>query len=100
MFVLINNVTLLPGIQTTFWNGEELELSFLNAERSGDKISYAFEKGFFNGAEMKGSIYKELTTPNAKIKLKADEKGMYTLFVQTENRKTMVTYVFVAGSAD
>ena len=98
VFVLINDVLLIPGSQTTFWNGEELELSFLNAEKSGNKISYAFEKGFFNGAEMKGSIYKKLTTPDAKIKLEADEKGMYTLFVQTENRKTMVMYVFVAGS--
>jgi len=100
VFVLINDVTLLPGSQTTFWNGEDLELTFINAEKSGDKISYAFEKGFFNGAEMKGSIYKKLTTPDAKIQLEADEKGMYTLFVQTENRKTMVMYVFVAGSAE
>lgn len=100
VFVLINDIILIPGSQTTFWNGEELELSFLNAESCGDKISYAFEKGYFNGAEMKGTSYKKLTTPNEKIKLEADEKGMYTLFVQTENRKTMVMYVFVAGASN
>ena len=49
-------------------------------------------------AEMKGTPYKYLTTPDAKISLDAETTGMYTLFVQTEDRKMMVMYIFIAGN--
>lgn len=93
---VINGVVLYPESQTTFWNGEDLVLTFLNAEQAGDKVSYAFEKGYFNGAQMKGTSCKALTTPDAAITLDVPSAGMYTLFVQTENRRAMVMYVFVA----
>ncbi len=97
VFAVINGTVLIPDTMTTFWNGEELELSFLNAEKQGNKLSYAFEPGYFMAAEMKGTPYKNLTTPDAKITLDSDSAGIYTLFVQTEERKMMVMYVFVAG---
>ena len=40
---------------------------------------------------------KSLVLPNAKIKLEQKEAGMYTLFMQTENRNTQIMYVFIAG---
>lgn len=97
VFAVINGTVLIPNTMTTFWNGEELELSFLNAEKQGNKLSYAFEPGYFMAAEMKGTPYKYLTTPDAKITLDSEEAGMYTLFVQTEDRKMMVMYIFLAG---
>lgn len=99
VYAVINGTVLIPDTMTTFWNGEELELSFLNAETQGNKLSYAFEPGYFMAAEMKGSSYKNLTTPDSKIKLEASEPGMYTLFVQTEDRTMLVMYVFVAGTS-
>ena len=98
VYAVINGTVLIPDSMTTFWNGEELELSFLNAEKQGNKLSYAFEPGYFMAAEMKGTPYKYLTTPDAKISLDAETTGMYTLFVQTEDRKMMVMYIFIAGN--
>ena len=46
---------------------------------------------------MKGKSFKRLENSNAKVKLQPDGTGLYTLFVQTENRNVMVMYVFIAG---
>ena len=46
---------------------------------------------------MKGASYKALANPSDTIELKLEQTGMYTLFVQTENRKVLVMYVFIAG---
>ena len=46
---------------------------------------------------MKGKSFKTLTSSDSKIKLEPDSAGLYTLFVQTENRSMTVMYVFIAG---
>lgn len=97
VYAVINNTVLIPNTQSTFTLGKKLELSFMNAERMGNKVSYAFAKGFYNGAQLKGTTFKKLTASDSKIMLEPDEAGMYTLFVQTENRSMMVMYVFIAG---
>lgn len=97
VFAAIDGTILIPNEQATFMLGEKLELSFMNADKVGDKVSYAFVKGFYNGAQMKGKSFKTLTSADAKIQLTPEEAGMYTLFVQTENRSMMVMYVFIAG---
>lgn len=97
VFAAINDQLVMPNSQVNYLLGDELTLSFVNADKSGNKVSYAFAKGFYNGAQMKGKDFKALTGPDAKIKLEPEETGMYTLFVQTENRNVMVMYVFIAG---
>lgn len=97
VYAAINDQLIIPGSQANYWLGEELTLSFVNAETAGNKVSYAFEKGYYNGAQLKGKSFKSLANPTDKIKLEADETGMYTLFLQTENRKVMVMYVFISG---
>lgn len=97
VFAAINGAILIPNEQATFMLGEKLELSFMNADKAGDKVSYAFVKGYYNGAQMKGKPTKTLTSANQKIQLEPKEAGMYTLFVQTEDRSMMVMYVFIAG---
>ena len=74
-----------------------MELAFKNADTVGNKVSYAFVKGYYNGAQMKGKSFKTLTSSDSKIKLEPDSAGLYTLFVQTENRSMTVMYVFIAG---
>ncbi len=97
VFAKINGNILIPNGQTEYALGDKLTLSFMNAESAGNKVSYAFEKGFYNGAQMKGKNFKKLVSADSTIELKPESTGMYTLFVQTENRKVMVMYVFIAG---
>ena len=97
MFAAINGEILVPGEQTNYWIGNDMELSFVNADKNGNKVSYAFVKGYYNGAELKGKSFKTLAAADAKISLEPEETGMYTLFMQTENRITYVMYVFIAG---
>ena len=97
VFAAINGNILIPGEQTNYWITDSLDLTFVNAEKSGKKVSYAFVKGYYNGAQLKGHSMKSLVLPNAKIKLEQKEAGMYTLFMQTENRNTQIMYVFIAG---
>lgn len=97
VFAKINGDILMPNGQTEYALGDKLTLSFMNAESAGSKVSYAFEKGFYNGAQMKGKSFKKLVSAGQTIELKPESTGMYTLFVQTENRKVMVMYVFIAG---
>lgn len=97
IFAAINGNILVPGQQVNYLKDDKLELSFVNADKAGQKVSYAFAKGFLNGAQMKGGSYKALAKPMDKIELKPEQTGMYTLFVQTENRQVMVMYVFIAG---
>ena len=97
VYAVINSTVLIPNTQSTFTLGKALELSFMNAENAGNKVSYAFAQGFYNAAQMKGKSFKALTASDSKVTLTPDEPGMYTLFVQTEDRKMMVMYVFIAG---
>ena len=97
VFAKINGDILIPNGQTEYALGDKLTLSFMNADSVGNKVSYAFEKGFYNGAQMKGKSFKKLVSADSTIELKPESTGMYTLFVQTENRKVMVMYVFIAG---
>ncbi len=97
VFAAINGEILVPGEQTNYWIGNDMELSFVNADKNGNKVSYAFVKGYYNGAELKGKSFKTLAAADAKISLEPEETGMYTLFMQTENRITYVMYVFIAG---
>ncbi len=97
VFASLNGRLLIPGSQTRFAKDEELELEFINADKVGSKVAYAFAKGYYNGAQMKGKSFKRLENSNAKVKLQPDGTGLYTLFVQTENRNVMVMYVFIAG---
>ena len=97
VFASVNGRLLIPGSQTRFAKDEDLELEFINADKVGKKVSYAFAKGYYNGAQMKGKSFKRLEDSDAKVKLKPDGTGLYTLFVQTENRNVMVMYLFIAG---
>ena len=97
VFAAINGNILVPGEQVNYLKSDELKLTFVNADKVGNKVSYAFAKGFLTGAQMKGASYKALANPSDTIELKPEQTGMYTLFVQTENRKVLVMYVFIAG---
>ncbi|MDO5585792.1 MAG: hypothetical protein Q4G53_01750, partial [Clostridia bacterium] len=97
VFAAINGNILVPGEQVNYLKSDELKLTFVNADKVGNKVSYAFAKGFLTGAQMKGARYKALANPSDTIELKPEQTGMYTLFVQTENRKVLVMYVFIAG---
>ena len=97
VFAAINGNILVPGEQVNYLKSDELKLTFVNADKVGNKVSYAFAKGFLTGAQMKGASYKVLANPSDTIELKPEQTGMYTLFVQTENRKVLVMYVFIAG---
>ncbi len=97
VFAAINGNILVPGEQVNYLKSDELKLTFVNADKVGNKVSYAFAKGFLTGAQMKGASYKALASPSDTIELKPEQTGMYTLFVQTENRKVLVMYVFIAG---
>lgn len=97
VFAAINGNILVPGEQVNYLKSDELKLTFVNADKVGNKVSYAFAKGFLTGAQMKGASYKALANPSDTIELKLEQTGMYTLFVQTENRKVLVMYVFIAG---
>lgn len=97
VFAAINGNILVPGEQVNYLKSDELKLTFVNADKVGNKVSYAFSKGFLTGAQMKGASYKALANPSDTIELKPEQTGMYTLFVQTENRKVLVMYVFIAG---
>lgn len=97
VYATINGEILIPNEQATYVLGEKMELAFKNADTVGSKVSYAFVKGYYNGAQMKGKSFKTLTSSDSKIKLEPDSAGLYTLFVQTENRSMTVMYVFIAG---
>lgn len=97
VFAAINGNILIPGEQTNYWITDSLDLTFVNAEKVSKKVSYAFIKGYYNGAQLKGHPMKTLVLPQDKIRLKPEEPGIYTLFMQTENRSTQVMYVFIAG---
>lgn len=97
VYAAINGQLIIPGTQANYWLGEKLKLSFVNAEGSGSKVSYAFKKGYYNGAQLKGADFKVLADPADVIDLEAKATGMYTLFLQTENRRVMVMYVFISG---
>lgn len=97
VFAAINGNILVPGEQVNYLKSDELKLTFVNADKVGNKVSYAFAKGFLTGAQMKGASYKALANPSDTLELKPEQTGMYTLFVQTENRKVLVMYVFIAG---
>ena len=97
VFAAINGNILVPGEQVNYLKSDKLNLTFVNADKVGNKVSYAFGKGFLTGAQMKGASYKALANPSDTIELKPEQTGMYTLFVQTENRKVLVMYVFIAG---
>lgn len=98
VFAAINGQILIPNEQATFWQGSDLKLSFLNADKTGERVSYAFEPGYFMAAQMKGSRFKALAGPAQVIDLQAEKPGMYTLFLQTEDRQIMTMYVFIAGA--
>lgn len=97
VYAAINDQLIIPGTQANYMLGEELKLSFVNAETAGNKVAYAFEKGFYNAAQMKGKNFKALANPTDEITLDVKSTGMYTLFLQTENRNIMVMYVFISG---
>ena len=97
VFAAVNGELMIPGEQKNFLIGDALELTFVNADRNGNKVSYALAEGYYNGAQMKGKKFKALSEPDAKIKLDADKPGLYTLFMQTENRNIQVTYLFIEG---
>lgn len=96
IILVINDTEVIPNSQVGFPQGE-LTLSVFNAEKTGLKIAYAFEPGFFNPAEMKGISYKKTMPSNGKATLNPQEPGLYTLLIQTEDRQTIVSYVFITG---
>lgn len=46
---------------------------------------------------MKGTSYKKTMPSNGKATLNPQEPGLYTLLIQTEDRQTIVSYVFITG---
>ncbi|NLV22550.1 MAG: hypothetical protein GXY49_11270, partial [Syntrophomonadaceae bacterium] len=96
IILIINDTEVIPNSQVEFPQGE-LTLSIFNAENTGRKIAYAFEPGFFNPAEMKGTSYKKTMPSDGTATLDAQEPGLYTLLVQTEDRQAIISYVFITG---
>lgn len=96
IIIIINDTEVIPNSQVEFPQGE-LTLSVFNAEKTGRKIAYAFEPGFFNPAEMKGTSYKKTMLSGGTATLDAQEMGLYTLLIQTEDRQAIISYVFITG---
>lgn len=93
----INNQIIMPSEIAYFYTGD-LSLKVLNLEKAGGTVYYSFVRGEYHPAELKGFNKEAITTEMDDIKLQTSGSGIYTLVITTQERKTVVVYVFVASN--
>ena len=95
----INEVEIMPSSYVSFDTGD-LTLTIKNLENAGGTVYYTFVQGEYHPAELKGFNKKAITADKNEAKLQTTESGIYTLVITTQERKTMVAYIFVGSSSD
>lgn len=94
---LVNGVRIMPSGIANF-DTADLTLQILNLKNAGGTVYYSFVKGEYHPAELKGNNKKSVTMDKNEIKLETEGSGIYTLVITTQERKTVVVYIFVGSS--
>lgn len=93
---LVNGQLIMPSETAFFYTGD-LSLEVLNLEKAGGTVYYSFVKGRYHPAELKGFNKTPITTETNNIKLQTSGSGIYTLVIGTQERNTVVVYIYVAS---
>jgi len=93
---VVNGKLIMPSEMGLFYTGN-LTLEVMNLENAGGTVYYTIAPGEYHPAELKGYNKKPITTENNKIKLETSGTGIYTLVLETQERKVVVVYIYVGG---